>query len=898
MKKIFKLFLCSLLVITTFFSLKSVEDNTKDTINASSMYTKITDDNGNVVKYRGSDEAVLRLTEYDYPNQELRACWVSNFVGSLPAYSSEEKWKTDYAAVLDKMESYGLNCIIFHIRTHNNAMYKSELNPIARWFLGVDFEEFDPLEWAIEETHRRGIEFHAWLNPYRINDSFCGESYPEGNPANDASNLLTYNGSTILNPGLQSNRDFIVDTCMEVVENYDVDAIHFDDYFYISGVETSKSGDWKRQQVDLFIEDLANHLDAYNEANNKAVQLGISPSGIYQNGGYETTPTYDSNGNLTAPLYSNTSGFAHYGNYLYSDTLKWINEEWIDYIMPQTYWSLEQSAAQFGSLSRWWSWAVAKKDVNLYLGMGIYMPVDGNTNWQKNKYEIRDQILNGSMYKEVGGFSLYSYNYISNSDVYIKTGMDILKNDYWSAKIPCDIKKSDADRFETLDPLNLKLVGTVLSWSKQDTIRGHIVYRVPNNKVLDTTDLSQIYYYGNDTEINVKDTTNYVYYVSTVNLANEISTPYNTQNLKASSDYVIEEINKLPSVITLEDEGAVLRVKEIYEALPQTEKTKVTNYQKLVDALELVEIKKTAANEVKNFVDKSKYSLNYQAKIDTLINETITNINNDATKQAVDSTLSTFKNTISTYPIAKVELKDAINNAITEVNNYYNTIDLSYYEEYLHASLENLLVSAKEEISEALSEEIISQAVTQFKTDINAIPNVKDEFDQAINSINNSLNNKIQSLIKTNEWLKDYEARLVVYKMELINELKTQNKIDISKFPSKYSSNLGSQLENYIYVIKAEIEDQQALDTAKDDAIKVINTYENSLDGHLVVKEKYINKINKAKTIEDVNNLLTEFKKEYDSVEEKKASCNLFGVNLISILSAVSLLYVIIRKKH
>ena len=120
------------------------------------------------------------------------------------------------------METYGLNCIIFHVRTHNNALYKSELNPIATWFENVDFDTFDPLEWAIEETHKRGIEFHAWLNPYRVSDSFCAEDYPEGNPANDSANLLSNGSGTILNPGIQANRDFIVDSCMEVVENYDV----------------------------------------------------------------------------------------------------------------------------------------------------------------------------------------------------------------------------------------------------------------------------------------------------------------------------------------------------------------------------------------------------------------------------------------------------------------------------------------------------------------------------------------------------------------------------------------------------------------------------------------------------------------------------------------------------
>ena len=146
----------------------------------------------------------MKLKEYNYPNQELRACWVSNFISSLPAYSTEAKWKSDFSNVLDVMETYGLNCIIFHVRTHNNALYKSKLNPIATFFQKVDFDTFDPLEWAIEETHSRGIEFHAWLNPYRISTNgttsqYVGGTIPAVNPVNDSSNLLQSGNSIISN---------------------------------------------------------------------------------------------------------------------------------------------------------------------------------------------------------------------------------------------------------------------------------------------------------------------------------------------------------------------------------------------------------------------------------------------------------------------------------------------------------------------------------------------------------------------------------------------------------------------------------------------------------------------------------------------------------------------------
>ena len=621
MKKLFKLFVCFTLIICAIFALTNSKFNEGVLIGATGELVEVTDDNGNVVYHRNSDEPVMRLKEYNYPTQNLRACWVSNFIGSLPSYSTEEKWKEDYTYVLDKMEEYGLNCIIFHVRTHNNALYKSELNPIASWFASVNFDQFDPLAWAIEETHKRGIEFHAWLNPYRISTTggktqYVSGSIPEVNPVNDASNLLQSGDSIILNPGLQSNRDFIVDSCMEVVENYDVDAIHFDDYFYINGVETSKSGDWKRQQVDLFIEQLSNELRSYNAEHKKAVQLGISPSGIYRNGGYSTTPKYDSNGNLISPLYSNTSGFAHYDNYLYSDTLKWINEEWIDYIMPQTYWSLEQTAAQFGSLSRWWSWAVANKDVNLYLGLGIYMP-GSNSNWCKNKYEVRDQVLNAEMYDEIGGFSFYSYNYLDSTNTYTKTGMDILKYDYFSVKIPGDVKKYYANIYDTVNVLNVQINDGVLSFDECENVRGYVVYKVKRGDVLDQENISHIYYYGTDTTIELDDAINYDYYVSSVNLANEISLPTKYGESLDQAELLIKMIDSLPEEITLENENQVNTLVSTYNSLSTEDKAKITNYAKLQAAVGQIQAIKLLENEVNEYLKSVNTHISGDYKLPT-----------------------------------------------------------------------------------------------------------------------------------------------------------------------------------------------------------------------------------------------------------------------------------------
>src|SRR5690606_14527091 len=126
-----------------------------------------------------------------------------------------------------------INALIFHVRTHNNALYDSDLNPKASWFSNVNFANFDPLMWLINATQARGIEFHAWLNPYRYGTNYVG-TMPLDNPASNINNVLTNPNDSalrILNPGLPSVRDFIVDTVVEIIETYPVDAIHFDDYF-------------------------------------------------------------------------------------------------------------------------------------------------------------------------------------------------------------------------------------------------------------------------------------------------------------------------------------------------------------------------------------------------------------------------------------------------------------------------------------------------------------------------------------------------------------------------------------------------------------------------------------------------------------------------------------------
>jgi len=555
-----------------------------------------------------------KQNNYNSRTQEIRAVWVSHFAGDLSAYTNESSYKNQITTILNNMESWGMNTLVFHVRTHNNALYKSTLNPKSRYYNNVNFDEFDPLEWIIDECHKRGIEFHAWLNPYRVstsgnNPDYTYETLPLSNPARQSENLITVGDNIILDPGRPAVREFIVATCMELIENYDVDAINFDDYFYISGADDSATraiyntsnlsvDNFRRQQVDLLIEALHNSISEYNKENNKAVEIGIAPSGVYRNGSYSsgTTPTYNANGDLTYPLASNTAGFAHYGNYLYSDTKRWIDEEWIDYITPQAYHAISNTSSSFASLTEWWNWVVEYKKVNLSMGIGIYMAINNSGGWTTDS-ELENQILNAIQYKNIDGLCLYKYASLLSSNTNMQSHVNAIKS-YWDKKVPSVVKPQQTHLSEPL-VTNVILDGTTLSWDSLSNVRGYMIYRIKTNEVLDKSSYSQLYSYTQSTSIEIEE--GYTYYVASVNLANELS-EFTTYDSDSMVKAIIASINNIEYPITLDMEESILKIKERYDALSDAEKTRVTNYQLLVKALEKIEELKESSTILQSFL--------------------------------------------------------------------------------------------------------------------------------------------------------------------------------------------------------------------------------------------------------------------------------------------------------
>ena len=413
--------------------------------------------NDKVITYHNNYVAVEIPNEYVQKEEELRACWESSYISDFLPSTDPETMKKELLYVLDFLESYNMNCMFFHLRTHNNAFYKTTLAPIHSSYGTIKtFEEWDYLEWLIEECHKRGIEFHAWLNPYRIELSGLSldttvydiskryVDYPN-NPASNPDNiLLTYvDGKTqgaILNPAKEDVQNHIVDVCMEIVNNYSVDGIHFDDYFYQKFSENSNileeldqidfemyiennqtnynlnsvsdKENWRRNNVDNLIYQISLSLEEFNFKNNKEVVFGISPTGVYKSG------------DGTVESGSSTRGTGHYGGYHYCDTVKWVNEGWIDYIIPQCYTSFDNKNFSFQDITTWWNQVVDGKNVNLYIGIGLNLSI--NETYKYSLATQKDELINQFLFlndlENVKGVSIFSFGTMKkvvSSDQYI-----------------------------------------------------------------------------------------------------------------------------------------------------------------------------------------------------------------------------------------------------------------------------------------------------------------------------------------------------------------------------------------------------------------------------------------------------------------------------------------------
>lgn len=329
---------------------------------------------------------------------EMRGAWISTVhnIDWPKTKNNAEKQKLEYINLIDILKSAGINTVIGQVRPKSDAFYKSNINPWSDFLTGTQGKDpgYDPLKFMIDEAHKRGMEFHAWFNPYRITTSGTDlNALISNHPARKNPSWVVTDGNALYyDPGNPAVRQYLVDTVNEVVRNYDIDGVHFDDYFYKGSFNDDatyklygngmKKDDWRRNNVNLLIKDVHQNIKSIKPN----IEFGISPFGIWKN------KKNDSNG-------SNTNGKESYSSD-YADSLTWIKNNWIDYIAPQLYWNIGHTAADYATLADWWSKQVEGSKVKLYIGQGIYKPEVAS--------EITTQINLNRQYKNISGSMFFS----------------------------------------------------------------------------------------------------------------------------------------------------------------------------------------------------------------------------------------------------------------------------------------------------------------------------------------------------------------------------------------------------------------------------------------------------------------------------------------------------------
>ena len=359
------------------------------------------------------------------PRGELRGLWVATVLNidyPSKATTEPEILKAEAVKILDHAASMGLNAVFLQVRPASDAIYKSQYFPWSKYLTGsqgqAPKDDFDPLKFWIEESHSRGIELHAWINPYRGTRKTAGDlnhdfaSLHASNPARVNPNRMVKHtdGNLYYDPGLPEVRQLVIDGVLEIIENYEVDGIHFDDYFYPGKDFNDKAtyekygkgygniNDWRRENVNLLIRDLSKAI----KGTSKEVRFGISPVGIWAN-------------NNSNPLGSDTKGMQAYYDQ-FADSRKWVKEGWLDYIAPQIYWNIGFTVADYSKLLSWWTDTVYGTGVDLYIGQAAYRAgnLDPTSPWY-GVSEIEKQLRLNANNQEVKGSIFFSYKSFENN---------------------------------------------------------------------------------------------------------------------------------------------------------------------------------------------------------------------------------------------------------------------------------------------------------------------------------------------------------------------------------------------------------------------------------------------------------------------------------------------------
>jgi uncharacterized lipoprotein YddW (UPF0748 family) len=473
------------------------------------------------------------------PKREFRAVWIAT-VDNIDWPSSKnlvpEAQRLEFSNLLDFHKRVGMNAVFVQVRAAGDAFYAKSPEPWSEWLTGQQGRQpyplWDPLEFMIAEAHKRGLEFHAWLNLNRLvhksSTSVSSQNISRIHPEW----ILSYDGYKLFDFGIPEVRDFITSVTVNVARNYDVDGIHFDDYFYPYAVAGqtiqdeatfrkfprgyNSKADWRRNNIDLLVKQIHDSLDAQNPR----IKFGISPFGVWRN------KDMDAEGSKTK------GALASYDD-LFADSRKWVKEGWVDYIAPQVYFSSGFQRVPFRNMVDWWTDNSFGRHV--YIGMAAYRVgyKDKDTHWA-NPVEIPNQIRYARE-NETDGSIFFSSRSLKNNSLGF---VDSLRKDFfrYPALIPTMPWK---DHIPPLSPKSLKATlltnDLELFWEKPDPAEDgdnawyYVIYRFNPEEKATAYDPRRIIGLCHEGERFVDKTVQpgqrYVYYVTSVDRMHNESRP-------------------------------------------------------------------------------------------------------------------------------------------------------------------------------------------------------------------------------------------------------------------------------------------------------------------------------------------------------------------------------------
>ncbi|TAJ15336.1 glycoside hydrolase family 10 protein [Marinilabiliaceae bacterium JC017] len=443
------------------------------------------------------------------PKYEMRGIWIATVANidwpSKPNLSTKEQ-KKEVLEILDHVAALKFNTVFFQIRPVADAFYQSELEPWSKYLTGESGKAprpfYDPLEYWITEAHKRGLELHAWINPFRASNGSTDQLSPQHPVHKHAEWMVEYGGKSYFDPGYPQVRKYIANVVKDIITRYQVDGIHMDDYFYPYPIankefpdslsfakhgaakQLSSKADWRRDNVNQTISLLHKTIKTIKPS----VAFGVSPFGVWRN------KTDDEQGSNTK------AGITNY-DHLYADVLTWLNNKWLDYINPQVYWEMDHPAASFDTIANWWN--THNYNTPVYIGHALYKINKSNEKW-KDPHQIPAQIIKSRELKNIEGGVFFSYKHLNRPLLGL---CDSLKQNYYHSAALSPIKFQSTQQQNSLLIKRIRHRGNTLKWKMNRKDKNKplkfVVYHYQSPENSDTSNPDLIYTVTGENHIKI-----------------------------------------------------------------------------------------------------------------------------------------------------------------------------------------------------------------------------------------------------------------------------------------------------------------------------------------------------------------------------------------------------------